>query len=122
MGDAGASAFISGFLQLEDIALRKRRLEHLDASGIAQHWEDTRRVLRLFVKKALGTQHSALHAKINTIAADLVALYHLMDDDLRKHPCVQVMDSDETRWFNQWFQFDHRARILVRGHHGFRLC
>ena len=32
--DAGVNAFISGFLQLEDIALRKRRLEHLDASGI----------------------------------------------------------------------------------------
>ena len=121
VGDAGVNAFISGFLQLEDIAMRKRRLEHLDASGIAQRWEDTRRVLRLFVKKAWDTKHSALHAKINAIATDLIALYHLMDDDLRKHPCVEMLDADETRWFNQWFQFDHRARILVRGHHGFLL-
>ena len=121
VGDAGINAFISGFLQLEDIALRKRRLEHLDASGIAQHCEDTRRVLRLFVKKAWDTKHSALHAKINAIATDLVALYQLMDDDLRKPPCVKVMDADETRWLNQCFQFDHRARILVRGHHGFCL-
>jgi GNAT superfamily N-acetyltransferase len=121
VGDAGGNAFISGFLQLEDVALRKRRLEHLDASGIVDQCEDTKRLLHLFVKKAWDTKRPALHAKINALATDLAALYQLMDDDLRKHPCVQVMDADETRWFNQWFRFDHRARISVRGHHGFCL-
>ena len=71
------------------------------------------------MKKAWDTKRSALRAEVNAIATDLVALYQLVDDDLRKHPCVQVMGADETRWFNQWFQFDHRARILVQGHHGF---